>query len=423
MERGYYDLSHFSFAAGKMGRLVTLMLMPVIAGDSVELNLEGVFRLSPLRRNLTVDAMCDLFAFYVPHRHVYGQDWIDFIQQGEDETITFGGVNIGAGQYECLGAPELTGTIPTWILAGYNQIWNRYFRVPSDTASILADTALLSTANDQKWGRLCARPKSLWTTGVETTTTAADREVDVVANKLDITDLDKIKGRYQSEQMRDWFGQRYNDLLKAVWGSGVNVDADERPTLIMRKTSFLSGYDVDGTADASLGQYSGKAAAIGSISFPRRFIPEHGAIWVMALMRFPTIHEQEIHYLFKKSEPTYKEISGDADLWQREPPHELQFQDLFVNSALSDPLGYFPFGQWYRYQPSYVHKIYDNLQGFTFLSNNPTTKNQAWYHRDAEYDTDFQSVQLGDWQSQARVDVGVMRPTSGPLKSIFAGVT
>ena len=132
MKRTRYDLGHFSFSCGQVGRLQTLSFIPVVAGDSVGINLEGVFRLSPLRRNLTVDIMVDLFAFFVPYRHVYGQDWIDFILQGNDESIIFPTTELGANNIHYLGVSNLTGSIPRWMTAGYNRIWNRYFRVPTD---------------------------------------------------------------------------------------------------------------------------------------------------------------------------------------------------------------------------------------------------------------------------------------------------
>src|SRR4051812_20075578 len=36
----------------------------------------GALRLSPLRRGLAIDSTVDIFTFYVPHRHVYGEQWI-----------------------------------------------------------------------------------------------------------------------------------------------------------------------------------------------------------------------------------------------------------------------------------------------------------------------------------------------------------
>src|SRR5947208_9336842 len=37
----------------------------------------GALRLSPLRRGLAIDSTVDIFTFYVPHRHVYGEQWIN----------------------------------------------------------------------------------------------------------------------------------------------------------------------------------------------------------------------------------------------------------------------------------------------------------------------------------------------------------
>src|SRR2546422_4010826 len=42
----------------------------------------GALRLSPLRRGLAIDSTVDIFTFYVPHRHVYGEQWIKFMKDG-----------------------------------------------------------------------------------------------------------------------------------------------------------------------------------------------------------------------------------------------------------------------------------------------------------------------------------------------------
>src|SRR5260370_1452294 len=43
-------------------------------------------RLSPLRRGLAIDSTVDIFNFYVPHRHVYGEQWIMFMKDGVNAT-------------------------------------------------------------------------------------------------------------------------------------------------------------------------------------------------------------------------------------------------------------------------------------------------------------------------------------------------
>src|SRR5436190_2158618 len=64
---------HLGFLAGQIGRLITISTTPVIAGDSFEMDAVGALRLSPLRRGLAIDSTVDIFTFYVPHRHVYGE--------------------------------------------------------------------------------------------------------------------------------------------------------------------------------------------------------------------------------------------------------------------------------------------------------------------------------------------------------------
>src|SRR5205809_431693 len=72
--------------AGQIGRLITISTTPVIAGDSFEMDAVGALRLSPLRRGLAIDSTVDIFTFYVPHRHVYGEQWIKFMKDGVNAT-------------------------------------------------------------------------------------------------------------------------------------------------------------------------------------------------------------------------------------------------------------------------------------------------------------------------------------------------
>src|SRR5258708_1414564 len=115
-ERMPHDLSHLGFLAGQIGRLITISTTPVIAGDSFEIDpvgalrlpplrlslpfstspvvagdscemdAVGALRLSPWRRGLAIDSTVDIFTFYVPHRHVYGEQWIKFMKDGVNAT-------------------------------------------------------------------------------------------------------------------------------------------------------------------------------------------------------------------------------------------------------------------------------------------------------------------------------------------------
>src|SRR2546430_343433 len=111
-----HDLSHLGFLAVQIGRLITISTTPVIAGDSFEMDAVGALRLSPLRRVLAIDSIVDIFTtpsiagascemdadsllllsplpsglpiestvdiftYDIPHRHVYGEQLINFIK-------------------------------------------------------------------------------------------------------------------------------------------------------------------------------------------------------------------------------------------------------------------------------------------------------------------------------------------------------
>src|SRR5262249_59624910 len=57
---------------------------------------------------------------------------------------------------------------------------------------------------------------------------------------------------------------------------------DNRPLLVMRSNLWASGYDVDGTDQTSLGQFSGRVQQTYKHSVPRFFVPEHGTMFTLA---------------------------------------------------------------------------------------------------------------------------------------------
>ena len=321
-KRNVYDLSHFAMQCGQIGSLQGISTIPVVAGDSMELDLEGVFRLSPLRRNLYIDVQVDLFAFYVPYRQLYS-NWTDFIKQGTDESVTLGTHTVHATQPNfCCGTKLAQGaTVPSWIMDGYTKIWNRYFKDPTDDTGDIDETEFTGgNANKNLYGVPCCHQPRLWNSGIYTETDSTDREVSAAGSVVDLTDFAKQQGRYKSELKREWFAQRYSDVMQEIFGTYASTDQDERPTLLAHTKSYLSGYDVDGTGDTNLGSYSGKATGLSGLKFPMKHFNEHGVIFIQALLRFPPVHYEYLHYLVKQSEPTYKQIAGDPDIIANEPP-------------------------------------------------------------------------------------------------------
>src|SRR5437773_5925395 len=86
------------------------------------------------------------------------------------------------------------------------------------------------------------------------------------------------------DQERDYFMQRYHDVISS-FGGKTSYDADNRPLLVMRSNLWASGYDVDGTDQTSLGQFSGRVQQTYKHSVPRFFVPEHGTMFTLALVQ------------------------------------------------------------------------------------------------------------------------------------------
>jgi hypothetical protein len=219
---------------------------------------------------------------------------------------------------------------------------------------------------------------------------------------------------------RQWFGQYYRDVLKNVFGGGANTDADERPTLMYRYSTHVSGFDVDGTGDASLGTYTGKSIVGIQNRLPRFFAPEHGTIFCMACLRFPVVSTQEVHYLTNKPQPTYLQLSGDQDLWRAEPPIQANAADHFKSGG-SD-LGLIPWGQYYRTQPSVVHQRFATASQFPFYESVPNSKETARYCQNGEYFDIFQTSAFEHWQHHASVVIDKSTVVPGPKSSMYAGV-
>src|SRR5207248_10923190 len=104
--------------------------------------------------------------------------------------------------------------------------------------------------------------------------------------------------------------QRYHDGISS-FRRKASYDADNRPLLVMRSNLWASGYDVDGTDQTSLGQFSGRVQQTYKHSVPRFFVPEHGTMFTLAPVRVPPTATNEIQYLHAKAAFPYTDIVGD----------------------------------------------------------------------------------------------------------------
>src|SRR5256885_217812 len=113
----------------------------------------------------------------------------------------------------------------------------------------------------------------------------------------------KKKKNLHTDQERDYFMQRYHDVLSS-FGGQTSYDADNRPFLDMRSTLWASGYDVGGTDQTSLGQLSGSVHQTYKHSVPRFFAPEHGNMSSLSLVGIP--HTGTKVFFFFKQKTAYE---------------------------------------------------------------------------------------------------------------------
>src|SRR5256885_1096279 len=79
----------------------------------------------------------------------------------------------------------------------------------------------------------------------------------------------------------------------------------------------------------SAGQFSGRVQQTYKHSVPRFFVPEHGTMFTLALVRFPPTATKEIQFLNAKGALTYTDIAGDPVLYGNLPPREISMKDVF----------------------------------------------------------------------------------------------
>ena len=423
--RNSFDLSHFCFQAGKIGRLQTLSVIPTLPGDSISISINGNTRLAGLRRSLITDASMDLFAFYVPHRHVYpgrGEEnlWLKMIREGVTTNVTLPSTTLNE-RYECLGQRAMEGVYPKWRVDPYDRIYNRYFKHPTDDDRSLFGSG--QTNDLRRFGLRCCHDKLVWTTGLDSAKSKSAGHATFTPESGSSIDLYKFAqqhAEFNNLSQRDFFSTRYRDIIQSVYGSDINHDVEEIPVLLGRNRSYLSGFDIDGTSDGNFGQTSSKAFGNTNLNIRRWFVPEHGSIWLMALVRFPTIHSEEQHYLCSQPSPDYLTATGDARIASTQPPQQLKVKEVFCTSNSNVSLGYQPYGQWWRTHPNVVHGLYEDLNGFPLLSKLPVNVTDSHYVKSDDYDLVFQSPnQMGHWVSNIHINAGVLRAFPDARSSLF----
>lgn len=425
-----HDLSSFIFTTGQIGRIQTLNTTLVLPGDSFEQNLVGSLKLGTMRRGLSIDSKIDVYSFYVPHRHIYGDKWLKLIKDGAGAApitdmdtwtpdhahkVAYLGVNTAQRVQDVL-------TTPSWLIGGYYRIYNNWFKAPWH-----ADEALTTepTETTGAYGLAAARIPAVWQQQLppERGGRTMDLPIDAQAEKatLNLQTLKANYGELATEQQRELFTTRYRDIISAA-GGHTHEDADSRPKLLMRSSQWASGSNVKGTDQATLGSHVGQVDQRIQHSVPRFFVPEHGTIWTVAVVRFPSIHALEQHLAVRKSEQSYRVMAGDPHIMQHQPRATVSNDDFFPegNTSLQRQI---PYGQWFRYNPNTIHPNYTRAQGYPFQVRQPYSDRDLFYVNNEDFHSMFVSTMMGHFEIHAKNNVTVLRNLPTARDAIVTGTS
>ena len=453
MKRNIYDLSCYQAINGVIGRLQTVFNMPVLANSTVSINLLGNFKLSQLRRWLALDAHIHLAFYFVKHRWCYDGSgatttWDTFIKNSLTsehssastlETIQLNVPSTVNHHADWLGLPVTVkssgaDTVPAHYVKGYNKIWNRWYRVPNNTDE--RDEDYLPTLSDSPevlYGAKVARLPNFWNTGVNTTRLNADPTITESggAGTMTLLDIANIQAEYQDDLDRDWFSHRYKDLMASKWGSnGITNEVDDNQAeLLMDSSQWASGIDIHGTDSASLGNYVGKTQQLVSIQMPPRYFNEHGMIWCVMAVRFPSICSTEAHYTALNT-LTADNFLGYPEIARSKPPIEITEGDCFADGD-TDSFGKVPYMNWFRYNNNRITEGMD-AEGFPFLRsddiNASTSFDQVTYEAASSTGVPFTqdrffaaTSELKHWNMVSKAEIEVRSPLPTASESIFAG--
>src|SRR5699024_2058034 len=90
-----------------------------------------------------------------------------------------------------------------------------------------------------------------------------------------------------------------------------------------------------GTDQTPLGQYSARDQQTYKHSVPRFFVPVHGTVFSVALVRFPPTAAKEIQYLNSKGALTYTDIAVDPVVYDKLSPRDISITAVFSSGDSS----------------------------------------------------------------------------------------
>lgn len=404
----------------KVGRLQMIGRIHAQAGDSLAIQVTTNFRFAPLRRAAGVPVVTELFAFYLPYRWAYGDNFVTAAIEGFNSNQTYIHTNGADGPHEQVeGIPSLmqrNETIPGHVLNHYASIIDHHFK-ERHTAEVTSAN-VLTTEDDYRYGYQLWQLMSSWETRSNWADAHDEIMIDTDGGDQSALDLAHYVALGRDEQARTWDAVRREEVYQHTYGGKLSPEVEEEPLILMHQKSTgkenpfsMQGMELEQVNPAGLSsKISGRV--------PRRFIPEHGCIYLFACARIRPSYFQSSPYLddianFGNPRKLMGHPAGAS--MQPEP---IKLTDLFADTTSSDVIGYVPYNEWLRTQPDWWSPDFQNNDAGWAPRGTPTSKLELRRHPD--YSDIFATSQFGHGQLHSGIRVRGHRNLGMPLDSIQA---
>src|SRR2546430_1630772 len=112
--------------------------------------------------------------------------------------------------------PLLSNKIPKHLFQGYLNIYNNYFKAPWMPDRTEANPNELNQ-DDARYGFRCCHLKNIWTAPLPPETELS-RQMTTSTTSIDIMGLQAAYANLHTDQERDYFMQRYHDVISSFGG-------------------------------------------------------------------------------------------------------------------------------------------------------------------------------------------------------------
>lgn len=418
----------------------------------------------------------------------YSRRWQDYVFKGHDQTgqsrsilgihdlemansdflnflpVTNASFHRGMPNEACLFPHDITlGKIPRHVVMDYYRIWDYYFRHPNqgrllEGADSLGSDFSPKTLGDEVLAHMGIQPSiqlgggaeyangvnlednrefGLKVNNMKNLTTAMRKPGEQIdeddwlvpevtsgaTTGLDLRKLHEYQMRHSSETEREYYMADYDDVMRS-YGGNSNLE-EPKPMLIAPPVrTWLSGGSVTGTGDGNLGVRSGFMNGVLSMHIPRKFIPEHGTIYALVVLRIPAIYESEIHRLDREDEFKRWHTLVNEPGFSDRMPREQWTQDMLFADGASGVVGEYGAQEHYRTHVNNVHRRFLlNEYGFPYLKTVISGNLFAQIlHRDYGLGTGqpiFRSEPFGHATFTGIVKMTSMRHVAPPAKSLM----